>query len=72
MSPPVTLPSEPLGTDGPRVPRIGAGLMNLSIFNKDQTEEEKLAAYDGAWRMGQVFWDTGESRCDCGMHPFAP
>lgn len=59
MSPPVSLPSQPLGKNGPQVPRIGVGLMNLSIFNDRQTEEEKLSVYEGAWSKGQVFWDTG-------------
>lgn len=34
--------------------------MNLSTFNDHQTEEEKLAVYDGVWSKGEVFWDTGE------------
>lgn len=58
MSPPIILPSQPLGMNGPQVPRIGVGLMNLSMFSS-QSIEEKLAVYDAAWSRGQVFWDTG-------------
>lgn len=61
MAPPVTLPSQQLGSNGPQVPRIGVGLMNLSLFNEQQAEEEKLAIYDGAWSKGEVLWDTGRS-----------
>lgn len=68
MSPPVTLPSQPLGKNGPEVPRIGVGLMNISMFNKSQTEADKLAMLDGAWSKGEVFWDTGTSN----LHPIPP
>ena len=60
MSPPVTLPSQRLGKNGPQVPRMGVGLMNLSMFNKNATRESGLAFLDNAWSRGQVFWDTGK------------
>lgn len=31
MPPPQTLPSQPLGKDGPLVPSLGFGLMGLSV-----------------------------------------
>lgn len=68
MSPPVALPSQPLGKNGPLVPRIGVGLMNISLFNEHQTAAEKLALMDSAWSAGEVFWDTGTSIALASLH----
>ena len=59
MSSPNTLSSQPLGKNGPQVPRIGVGLMNIGRYNKDLSEEERMAFLDAAWSKGETFWDTG-------------
>lgn len=57
MSP---LPTAALGANGPQVPRLGLGLMGLSVgYGKPKPDEERLAFLDAAYQLGETFWDTG-------------
>ncbi|PSR80994.1 NADP-dependent oxidoreductase domain-containing protein [Coniella lustricola] len=61
MAPPQTLPISQLGKDGPRVPRLGFGLMGLSIaYGPVPSEQDRLALLDHAWSLGATFWDTAQ------------
>jgi len=61
MAPPNTLPTRPLGKDGPLVPRLGLGLMGFSVaYGKARSDEERLDFLTKAWEMGETFWDTGK------------
>lgn len=56
----MTLPTRPLGKDGPQVPRLGFGTMGLSAFyGPTKPDEERLAVLDRAYELGETFWDTG-------------
>ncbi|KAH6613014.1 NADP-dependent oxidoreductase domain-containing protein [Boeremia exigua] len=51
----------PLGRNGPHVPRIGLGLMGLSIFyGATKPDSQRLALLDKAHDLGQRFWDTAD------------
>ncbi|KAL5001699.1 NADP-dependent oxidoreductase domain-containing protein [Aspergillus recurvatus] len=55
----MTLPTRPLGKDGPQVPRLGFGTMGLSAFyGPTKPDEERLAVLDKAYKLGETFWDT--------------
>lgn len=55
-----TLPSRPLGRNGPLVPRLGLGLMGASgTYGPSPSDEERFALLDEAYRRGERFWDTG-------------
>ncbi|KAI2611133.1 Aldo/keto reductase-like protein [Hypoxylon fragiforme] len=59
MSPPRTLPTKPLGKSGPQVPRLGFGLMGMSVaYGTVGSDEERFKILDKAWALGEVFWDT--------------
>ncbi|KAJ3580168.1 hypothetical protein NPX13_g399 [Xylaria arbuscula] len=57
---PQQLPTRQLGRDGPQVPQIGFGLMELSTGYVDTAlpEEERFKVLDRAWEIGATFWDT--------------
>ncbi|KAI1756231.1 Aldo/keto reductase-like protein [Xylaria castorea] len=58
--PPQKLPLHELGRDGPLVPQLGFGLMELSISYEGTTlsDVERFRVLDGAWEIGATFWDT--------------
>ncbi|KAK6955138.1 hypothetical protein Daesc_002769 [Daldinia eschscholtzii] len=59
MAPPKTLPAGQLGKDGPLVPRLGFGLMGLSVGTGEVApDEERFKVLDRAWELGEVFWDS--------------
>ncbi|CAI4216916.1 unnamed protein product [Parascedosporium putredinis] len=65
MAPPVSLTTRPLGKNGPQVPRLGLGLMSLSVaYGKARSDEERLAFLTKAWEMGETFWDTAHGYGD--------
>ncbi|OJD33636.1 pyridoxine 4-dehydrogenase [Diplodia corticola] len=54
-----TIPTKPLGTNGPLVPRLGLGLMGLSIESGEPApDEERFQFLDRAVELGETFWDT--------------
>ncbi|RYP13197.1 hypothetical protein DL767_010853 [Monosporascus sp. MG133] len=59
MSPPRVLSTCQLGANGPRVPKLGFGLMGLSgAYGGVASDEERFKVLDRAWELGEVFWDT--------------
>lgn len=62
------MPSKPiplhrLGKNGPNIPAIGFGLMNMSYQAYGESlagDEEKFALLDRAFELGETFWDTSE------------
>ncbi|KAI0517896.1 Aldo/keto reductase-like protein [Xylaria bambusicola] len=57
---PRQLPTQQLGRNGPHVPRIGFGLMELSTgyVETSLSDEERFKVLDRAWEIGATFWDT--------------
>ncbi|KAF8863902.1 aldo/keto reductase [Acephala macrosclerotiorum] len=57
---PQKLPTRQLGKDGPQVPQLGFGLMELSIGYgaTPLPDSERFAVLDRAWSLGATFWDT--------------
>ncbi|KAI1376001.1 Aldo/keto reductase-like protein [Hypoxylon crocopeplum] len=59
MSPPAKIETRQLGKSGPQVPKLGFGLMGMSIgHGKIDSDEERFKVLDRAWELGEVFWDT--------------
>ncbi|KAF2266632.1 putative aldo-keto reductase [Lojkania enalia] len=57
----MSLPTAPLGKNGPQVPRLGFGLMGLSAFyGATKPDEERLALLDQAYELGARFWDSAD------------
>lgn len=55
-----TLPTRPLGKNGPQVARLGFGTMGLSAFyGPPKPDSERLAILDKAYDLGETFWDSG-------------
>ncbi|KAL4953669.1 NADP-dependent oxidoreductase domain-containing protein [Aspergillus filifer] len=52
----------PLGKDGPLVPALGFGLMELSYiaYGTTPNEEQNFAILDRALELGATFWDTSD------------
>ncbi|KAI0411596.1 Aldo/keto reductase-like protein [Xylaria grammica] len=57
---PQRLPTRPLGLNGPQVPQLGFGLMELSTgyVNMSPSDAERFEVLDRAWEIGATFWDT--------------
>ncbi|KAH7085116.1 NADP-dependent oxidoreductase domain-containing protein [Paraphoma chrysanthemicola] len=57
----MSLPTAPLGKDGPQVTRLGFGLMGLSAFyGAPKPDSERLALLDQAHALGEHFWDSSD------------
>ncbi|KAF2185638.1 putative aldo-keto reductase [Zopfia rhizophila CBS 207.26] len=57
----MSLPTAPMGKNGPQVNRIGFGLMGLSAFYGEiKPDNERLAILDKAYEMGERFWDSAD------------
>ncbi|KAI0598732.1 putative aldo-keto reductase [Biscogniauxia sp. FL1348] len=59
---PTNIPHYPLGKNGPSVPALGFGLMDLSYkaYGSVPGEEELLAVLDRALELGCTSWDTSD------------
>ncbi|KAL1839750.1 hypothetical protein VTK73DRAFT_3931 [Phialemonium thermophilum] len=58
-----SLPTRPLGRNGPLVSAIGYGAMSLGgVYNTTtpDSNEHKLAVLDHAYEIGERFWDTAD------------
>ncbi|OCK81924.1 aldo-keto reductase, putative [Lepidopterella palustris CBS 459.81] len=61
----MSLPTAPLGKDGPQVTRLGFGLMGLSAFyGEKKPDNERVAVLDKAYEMGELFWDSADAYGD--------
>ncbi|KAI5928126.1 putative aldo-keto reductase [Camillea tinctor] len=60
--PATNIPHYPLGKNGPSVPALGFGLMDLShkAYGSVPGEEELLSVLDRAFELGSTFWDTSD------------
>ncbi|RMZ66181.1 short chain dehydrogenase reductase [Pyrenophora seminiperda CCB06] len=57
----MSLPTAPLGRNGPKVNRLGFGAMGLSVwYGKLKPDNERLALLDRAYELGERFWDTAD------------
>ncbi|KAJ5170554.1 Aldo/keto reductase subgroup [Penicillium coprophilum] len=57
----MSLPTRPLGRNGPQVPAVGLGLMSLgSIYGDAGSLEDKVAFLEHAHAIGARFWDTAD------------
>ncbi|KAL2858620.1 NADP-dependent oxidoreductase domain-containing protein [Aspergillus pseudoustus] len=57
----MSLPTSPLGRNGPPVTRLGFGLMGLSsYYGLPIAHEEGLDLLDQAYALGERFWDTAD------------
>lgn len=57
----MSLPTAPLGRNGPQVNRLGFGAMGLSAFyGAPKPDHERLAILDRAYELGERFWDTSD------------
>ncbi|USP76767.1 uncharacterized protein yc1106_04041 [Curvularia clavata] len=57
----MSIPTAPLGRNGPQVNRLGFGLMGLSAFyGPTKPDAERLALLDHAYELGERFWDSAD------------
>lgn len=56
-----SIPLRTLGTNGPKVPALGFGLLGLSGgYGKLPSDEERFKIFDRAVELGATFWDSAE------------
>jgi aryl-alcohol dehydrogenase-like predicted oxidoreductase len=61
----LSIPTKPLGRNGPLVPTLGFGAMGLSAFyGRTGTDTERLAILDRAYELGLRHWDTADMYMD--------
>ncbi|KAF1960253.1 Aldo/keto reductase [Byssothecium circinans] len=57
----MSLPTAPLGKNGPQVNRLGLGLMGLSMaYGAPKPDNERLALLDAAYELGERHWDSAD------------
>lgn len=50
-----------LGSEGPKIPAPGLGLMGMSMFyGKPPSDEERFRVLDRAVELGATYWDSSE------------
>ena len=65
LSTPATVPTRPLGKDGPQVSALGFGAMGLSAFyGAPASDEERFKVLDRAYELGCTFWDSADIYMD--------
>ncbi|KXG48908.1 Aldo/keto reductase subgroup [Penicillium griseofulvum] len=61
----MSIPIRPLGHNGPMVPVVGLGLMNIGgAYGPAGSLDEKVAFLEHAHATGQRFWDTADLYAD--------
>lgn len=61
----MSVPTRPLGRNGPLVQAVGFGAMSFGgIYGQKDTDENKLQVLDRAYEIGQRFWDTADAYGD--------
>lgn len=61
----MSIPLRALGRNGPEVPAVGLGLMNISgLYGPAGALDEKVAVLEHAHATGQRFWDTADIYAD--------
>ncbi|KAF2672197.1 Aldo/keto reductase [Microthyrium microscopicum] len=59
------IPLRQLGKNGPILPRLGVGLMGASgVYGLPASDAARLAFLDGAYSIGETFWDTADEYND--------
>jgi len=60
-----SLPTRPLGKNGPQVSALGFGAMGLSIaYGAAGSDEERLEFLDHLFSLGETFWDSADAYGD--------
>ena len=58
---PATIPTRPLGRNGPPVAALGFGAMGLSAFyGSTESDEERFKVLDRAYELGGTNWDSSD------------
>ncbi|KAK3377346.1 Aldo/keto reductase-like protein [Lasiosphaeria ovina] len=61
MAPPASLPTVKLGKTNREIPKLGFGMMGLSLaYGSVGTMEDRLAVLDRAWELGSTNWDSSD------------
>lgn len=61
----MTITTRQLGTNGPRVPALGLGLMSIGgVYGSAPSDEERVSLLDHAYSIGERFWDTADIYMD--------
>ena len=57
----MTFTTRRLGTNGPKVPALGLGLMSIGgVYGSPPSDPERVALLDHAYSIGERFWDTAD------------
>jgi hypothetical protein len=61
-----SLPLCQLGRTGPKLPRLGLGLMGVSgIYGLQAPDNKRLPFLDEEYKRREIFWDIGRSLSCC-------
>ncbi|KAI9842621.1 MAG: Aldo-keto reductase str7 [Thelocarpon superellum] len=60
-----SLPTRPLGKNGPQVTALGFGVMQLSLYNGTiASDDDRFKVLDRAYELGETFWDSADIYAD--------